>query len=62
MYRHALCVHKSRAQLLLQCMYCVRGCAVARDLDVHSGALDTLGVDNRKQSRSKYGAKRPKAS
>ena len=26
------------------------------------GALDTLGVDNRKQSRSKYGAKRPKAS
>ena len=26
------------------------------------GALDTLGVDNRKQSRSKYGAKKPKAS
>ena len=25
------------------------------------GALDTLGVNNRKQSRSKYGAKRPKA-
>ena len=25
------------------------------------GALDTLGVDGRKQSRSKYGAKRPKA-
>jgi len=25
------------------------------------GALDTLGVENRKQSRSKYGAKRPKA-
>ncbi len=24
------------------------------------GSLDTLGVDNRKQSRSKYGAKRPK--
>lgn len=24
------------------------------------GALDTLGVDKRKQSRSKYGAKRPK--
>ena len=26
------------------------------------GALDSLGVENRKQSRSKYGAKRPKAS
>ena len=25
------------------------------------GALDTAGVNNRKQSRSKYGAKRPKA-
>ena len=25
------------------------------------GALDTLGVDARKQSRSKYGAKKPKA-
>jgi len=25
------------------------------------GALDTLGVDKRRQSRSKYGAKRPKA-
>ena len=25
------------------------------------GALDTQGVNNRKQSRSKYGAKRPKA-
>jgi small subunit ribosomal protein S12 len=25
------------------------------------GTLDTLGVANRKQSRSKYGAKRPKA-
>ncbi len=25
------------------------------------GALDTLGVNKRKQSRSKYGAKRPKA-
>jgi len=25
------------------------------------GALDTAGVDGRKQSRSKYGAKRPKA-
>ena len=25
------------------------------------GALDTLGVDGRRQSRSKYGAKRPKA-
>lgn len=25
------------------------------------GTLDTGGVDNRKQSRSKYGAKRPKA-
>ena len=25
------------------------------------GALDTSGVANRKQSRSKYGAKRPKA-
>ena len=25
------------------------------------GALDTLGVENRKQSRSKYGAKRPNA-
>lgn len=25
------------------------------------GALDTAGVQNRKQSRSKYGAKRPKA-
>jgi small subunit ribosomal protein S12 len=24
------------------------------------GCLDTLGVDNRKQSRSKYGAKKPK--
>ena len=23
------------------------------------GSLDTLGVENRKQSRSKYGAKRP---
>jgi len=26
------------------------------------GSLDTLGVESRKQSRSKYGAKRPKAS
>lgn len=26
------------------------------------GALDTAGVENRKQSRSLYGAKRPKAS
>lgn len=26
------------------------------------GSLDTTGVDGRKQSRSKYGAKRPKAS
>src|SRR4051812_25545635 len=26
------------------------------------GALDTAGVNNRKQSRSKYGAKRPKAA
>lgn len=26
------------------------------------GALDSLGVENRKQGRSKYGAKRPKAS
>ncbi|MDE0570057.1 MAG: 30S ribosomal protein S12 [Verrucomicrobiales bacterium] len=26
------------------------------------GALDTLGVDNRKQSRSKYGAKKTKAN
>lgn len=26
------------------------------------GRLDTSGVENRKQSRSKYGAKRPKAS
>jgi small subunit ribosomal protein S12 len=25
------------------------------------GALDTAGVNNRKQSRSKYGTKRPKA-
>ena len=25
------------------------------------GALDTLGVDKRRQSRSKYGAKKPKA-
>ena len=25
------------------------------------GSLDTLGVDGRKQSRSKYGAKKPKA-
>ncbi len=25
------------------------------------GSLDTLGVQDRKQSRSKYGAKRPKA-
>jgi small subunit ribosomal protein S12 len=25
------------------------------------GTLDTTGVNNRKQSRSKYGAKRPKA-
>jgi len=25
------------------------------------GSLDTAGVENRKQSRSKYGAKRPKA-
>ena len=25
------------------------------------GALDTAGVANRKQSRSKYGAKRPKS-
>ncbi|MFA5873108.1 MAG: 30S ribosomal protein S12, partial [Anaerolineales bacterium] len=24
------------------------------------GSLDTTGVNNRKQSRSKYGAKRPK--
>lgn len=24
------------------------------------GALDTAGVDNRKQARSKYGAKKPK--
>ncbi|MCP4035546.1 MAG: 30S ribosomal protein S12, partial [bacterium] len=24
------------------------------------GSLDTLGVENRKQARSKYGAKRPK--
>ena len=26
------------------------------------GTLDSVGVANRKQSRSKYGAKRPKAS
>ncbi len=26
------------------------------------GSLDTLGVESRKQSRSKYGTKRPKAS
>ncbi len=26
------------------------------------GALDTLGVESRRQSRSKYGAKRPKAA
>ncbi|MEK7612341.1 MAG: 30S ribosomal protein S12 [Patescibacteria group bacterium] len=26
------------------------------------GVLDTVGVDGRKQSRSKYGAKRPKAA
>ena len=26
------------------------------------GSLDTAGVQNRKQSRSKYGAKRPKKS
>ncbi len=26
------------------------------------GCLDTLGVENRKQGRSKYGAKKPKAS
>ena len=26
------------------------------------GALDAAGVDNRKQGRSKYGAKRPKAA
>ena len=26
------------------------------------GSLDTLGVENRKQSRSKYGAKKPKSS
>jgi small subunit ribosomal protein S12 len=26
------------------------------------GALDTLGVDGRKQGRSKYGSKRPKSS
>jgi len=26
------------------------------------GTLDTAGVSNRKQSRSKYGAKRPKAA
>jgi small subunit ribosomal protein S12 len=25
------------------------------------GALDTLGVEGRKRSRSKYGAKKPKA-
>jgi small subunit ribosomal protein S12 len=25
------------------------------------GALDTLGVEDRKQARSKYGAKKPKA-
>ena len=25
------------------------------------GALDTLGVDGRRQARSKYGAKRPKS-
>jgi small subunit ribosomal protein S12 len=42
----------------------VRGCRV-RDLPgvrytVVRGALDTLGVDGRKQGRSKYGAKRPK--
>jgi small subunit ribosomal protein S12 len=24
------------------------------------GSLDTLGIDKRRQSRSKYGAKRPK--
>jgi small subunit ribosomal protein S12 len=26
------------------------------------GTLDSVGVANRKQSRSKYGAKRPKAA
>ena len=26
------------------------------------GTLDTMGVENRKQSRSKYGSKRPKAT
>jgi small subunit ribosomal protein S12 len=26
------------------------------------GTLDAAGVENRKQGRSKYGAKRPKAS
>jgi len=26
------------------------------------GSLDTTGVDGRKQSRSKYGTKKPKAS
>jgi small subunit ribosomal protein S12 len=26
------------------------------------GSLDTLGVENRKQSRSKYGTKKPKSS
>ena len=39
---------------------------VGHNLQEHSivlirGALDTAGVANRKQSRSKYGAKRPKS-
>ena len=41
-------------------------CGSVKDLpgvryQIVRGSLDTLGVDGRKQSRSKYGAKKPKA-
>ena len=32
------------------------------EVSAYIGTLDTQGVQNRKQSRSKYGAKRPKAA
>ena len=31
-------------------------------IDIIRGTLDAAGVENRKQARSKYGAKRPKAA
>ena len=34
--------------------------AAASSADVYKRQLDTAGVADRKQSRSKYGAKRPK--